>query len=322
MNKYIKKIIISSLVVLSLVLIPNANAQTVVSTNTDQITLNASVNPGGVATNAWFEYGTDSSLNYHETTPHVYIGNGTQEVPFSQKLTGLTSGVTYYYRAAINNGITTQKGEIYSFSAQNTVNNINTVNTNSVVNVSNTADTNYYQNTTTTNITATGAVLNAVFTNPGRYSSDGYFQWGSTKSFGNTTETVYLGSDYTSSFSGTLSNLSPNTTYYYRAVVIQNSKTYRGDTKSFTTYSTSYNTVKGSSVTTNAYAYTNPISTTDSVITGVQNCDNLTTENNYRLTANTLNTDFLPDTLFEWLLLLLILIAVVWALRRMISPAK
>lgn len=54
----------------------------------NSVTLNGRVNSNGFATTAWFEWGTTTNL-----------GSGTISNNLTQVITGLTAGVTYYFRA-------------------------------------------------------------------------------------------------------------------------------------------------------------------------------------------------------------------------------
>ena len=65
-------------------------------------TFNATVNPKGFATSAWFEWGTDSG--YGNKTAAQSLGDGTQEIPLSQPVEQLNNQTTYHYRAVANNG--------------------------------------------------------------------------------------------------------------------------------------------------------------------------------------------------------------------------
>jgi len=64
-------------------------------------TLNGTVNPNGFATSAWFEWGIDA--NYGNTTPQQSLGDGAQEIPYSQPLDKLSSKTLYHYRAVAQN---------------------------------------------------------------------------------------------------------------------------------------------------------------------------------------------------------------------------
>src|SRR6185295_13812676 len=59
-------------------------------------TLNATVNPGGAATTAFFQYGT--TVGYGSTTPAQNIGAAMTALPVSAPVTGLVAGTAYHYR--------------------------------------------------------------------------------------------------------------------------------------------------------------------------------------------------------------------------------
>jgi hypothetical protein len=69
-------------------------------TNT-QATLNATVNPKGYLTTAWFEWGTSTS--YGNLTAATSMGSGTYDLLLSVPLAGLTRGVAYHFRVAATN---------------------------------------------------------------------------------------------------------------------------------------------------------------------------------------------------------------------------
>jgi hypothetical protein len=54
------------------------------------------VNPGGVATTYWFEWGTTTS--YGSTTPVTQAGNGAADVPVDISLDGLKPATRYHFR--------------------------------------------------------------------------------------------------------------------------------------------------------------------------------------------------------------------------------
>lgn len=71
-------------------------------------TLVGTVNPGGLATQAWFQWGTVTQ--YTSVTVKVNIPAGTQAVTFSIPITGLSAGTGYRFQAVAQNG----KGSKYA----------------------------------------------------------------------------------------------------------------------------------------------------------------------------------------------------------------
>jgi lysophospholipase L1-like esterase len=72
------------------------------------------VNPDGFPTNAWFEWGTDSTLTNFSITSNQNMGSGTAVLSFNESIS-LSAYETYYFRAAASNSWGTQKGAIKSF---------------------------------------------------------------------------------------------------------------------------------------------------------------------------------------------------------------
>lgn len=83
--------------------------------NTDGI-LNGTVNPGGLATSAWFEWGSSPFTN-STITPPVAIGNGATFVSVTNLLSGFAAGQTYYYRTVASNASGTVRGKAVAFGA-------------------------------------------------------------------------------------------------------------------------------------------------------------------------------------------------------------
>ncbi len=80
--------------------------------------LNGIVNPNALATYAWFEYGTTSSLG--TVIDNALRGSGTDNVSINKALTGLSAGTTIYYRVAANNSVgSATPGEILTFTTLN-----------------------------------------------------------------------------------------------------------------------------------------------------------------------------------------------------------
>ncbi|TFH30069.1 MAG: hypothetical protein E4G97_06270, partial [Deltaproteobacteria bacterium] len=79
-------------------------------------TLNGIVNPNGVATDVWFEYGTDPNLGVFTATDNQSLPPGRVPVAVDNTLSGLDQGTTYYFRAAASSAEGEVIGDIQSFS--------------------------------------------------------------------------------------------------------------------------------------------------------------------------------------------------------------
>lgn len=93
---------------------PNANTTTAGSVTATTAVVNGGVNPRGVATTAYFEYGTTTS--YGSRTPDQAVGadNGNRTV--SATLTGLAPSTTYHFRVVAINADGVSRGEDQTFT--------------------------------------------------------------------------------------------------------------------------------------------------------------------------------------------------------------
>src|SRR5690606_32577028 len=96
-------------------------AVTLVTGTTAQF--NGSATPRGGATTAWFRYGTSSPGTCNDTfgirTPATggsALGNGTSAVTYSEAVSGLIPGTTYYVCAVAQNPVGTHWGTVRSFT--------------------------------------------------------------------------------------------------------------------------------------------------------------------------------------------------------------
>jgi hypothetical protein len=78
-------------------------------------TVRGFVTPNGNATDAWFQYGTSSTLATFLETSKQAVGNGLIPVTASQPISGIQAFTTYYFRAAASNVGGTALGNIVSF---------------------------------------------------------------------------------------------------------------------------------------------------------------------------------------------------------------
>ena len=192
--------------------------------------LNGSVNPNGSSATYWFEYGT--SYNLGNTTVQQSLGSGTYAQQVSTYISGLQNNATYYFRIDAQNQYGTVQGNILSFSTGGGYNTCG-------------GTTPYVQTNTTSNVGQNSATLTA---NVSYTTSDmsGWFAYGTSQgnlyqTTGNTNVGNYnnYNNNYNNynnnSFSQSLYNLAPNTTYYYQAIVSNSCGTWYGQVLSFTT---------------------------------------------------------------------------------------
>jgi len=151
----------------------------------------------------WFEWGSNIASLNNQTTRFTAV-NGTSN--FNSSISGLAPNTVYYFRAVSDSPYGRTYGNTLNFRTNG---NGGTNNTSSVITNS------------ATNVTTNSALLNGTaFTNNNNSSQqNAWFQWGIGIGLGNTTSVRSISSASVASFNNTLFGLSPNTTYYYRAVV-------------------------------------------------------------------------------------------------------
>ena len=93
---------------------PTAATVAATSVTSSSATLNGTVNPHGLATTAYFQWGTTTS--YGHNTASQSIGSGTSALSVSAGITGLTAGITYHYRIVANNSSGTTYGADKTFT--------------------------------------------------------------------------------------------------------------------------------------------------------------------------------------------------------------
>ena len=97
------------------------NAETNITATSS--TLNGSANPNGAVATGWFRYATTSPGACDDVfgirTPAsggTNLGSGTSSIAYSRSVSGLSSGVTYYYCAIASNNGGTGYGTVVSFT--------------------------------------------------------------------------------------------------------------------------------------------------------------------------------------------------------------
>ena len=101
-------ILLSAFVILPLTLFSAAPQVTgpgvtnvVVAGSNACVTLQSTVNPGGLPTTTWFEWGATTS--YGKTTPAISLGATNIALPVSHWLCGLAAGTNYHVRPVASN---------------------------------------------------------------------------------------------------------------------------------------------------------------------------------------------------------------------------
>lgn len=187
---------------------------------TDNAVLSGMVNPKGLATTAWFEWGNDNTLSSPNVTVSQPVGSGTTDNTFNQLIPGLTAGTKYYYRAAASSTAGTVLGEIFSFmtAAPLSPPSVQTLPADSV---------------TTTSADLHGTVI------PNGLATNAWFQWGTDNTWVTFSETPFqpIGNGTSSvAVNATLSSgISAATTYYFRMVAQNSADPSTGSPVSFTT---------------------------------------------------------------------------------------
>ncbi len=179
--------------------------------------MNASVNPNGSSTTTYFEYGTTTS--YGSTTGVGGSFSGTTAAAVNYSMSGLSPNTTYHYRVVATNSGGTSRGSDVTFTTGTAL----------------TAPT--VQSLAATLVTSTTAQMNGSI-NPNGLSTSGYFEYGTTTSYGSTTGPGTFSGTTAIAIQSGWSGLAPSTTYHYRAVATNSGGTSIGGDVSFTTTAT------------------------------------------------------------------------------------
>ena len=234
-----------------------ANAPSVTTSSATLLTgttaqLNGSANPGGSAATGWFRYATASPGSCNDSfgtrAPAAggsSLGSGNASVAYSQGITGLVPGTTYYYCAIASNAVGTSFGSVLSFT---------------------TPTPPAVTTTAATGVTSTSATLNGTG-DPNGSTTTGYFRYSTSDPgacddvFGSRAPASggsALGSGTSAvSFAQSISGLSAGTTYYYCAIASSFEGTGFGAVLSFTTPSVPTTTTLAATLITSSSATLN-----------------------------------------------------------------
>lgn len=165
-------------------------------------------------------------------------------------------------------------------------------------------------------ISPTSANLKAQI-NPNGYVSTAWFEYGTNSNLNTYAQTEHVALTNTNnslSISRTITGLTPNTTYYFRVVTDNGRNTLKGSIAYFVTSpqtQTYTNTTYTNQTNTNTYQNNTYRNQTASTIYSTNN------SYSYRSTGNVLfGNGFLPNNIFGWFILILVVIAIIVVVRR------
>ncbi len=169
------------------------------------------INPNGADTQYWFAYGTDPTLSGAAQTAMVDAGSSPSHAQVNAYvMSGLTPGTTYYVQLQASNQYGTSSGQIVSF-----VENLPVAITSPAV----------LGTTVGTSVLGEWTIFGSV--DPNGLATQSWFLYGTSPTLSGAIQT----------YSGTLTGLMTNTTYYFQIVASNAAGTVKGSIRSFTTAS-------------------------------------------------------------------------------------
>jgi hypothetical protein len=175
-------------------------------------TLNSSVDPNGQATTVYFDLGTSTS--YGTKTPAASAGSGTSAKSMPANVSKLAGDTTYHFRVVATNASGTTVGADQTFTTTGQP-------------ITHTA--------AAIAVTPASATLSGTV-DAGGHSTNWYFEYGTTASYGTKTATQNVGSSIgAKTVSIPVALLSQATTYHFRLVASNSSGTGYSADATFTT---------------------------------------------------------------------------------------
>jgi sugar lactone lactonase YvrE len=197
----------------------SATGAPVVTTNpatnvaSSSATLNGSVDPHGLPTTVYFQYGTTTSYGF-TTVAQSQTGNTYRNI--SANISGLTANTIYHFRIVATNSDGTRYGSDSTFTTLSA--------TGAPVVTTNPA----------TNVASSSATLNGSV-DPHGLTTTVHFQYGTTTGYGHTTSMQSQTGNTYRNIAANISGLTTDTTYHARIVATNSAGTRFGSDRTFTT---------------------------------------------------------------------------------------
>jgi hypothetical protein len=176
-------------------------------------TLNGSLDPHGLPTTVFFQYGTTTGYGL-TTIIQNQTGNTYRNI--IANISGLMANTTYHFRIVATNSAGTRMGGDRTFTTL-TATGAPVVTTNPA-----------------TNITTSSATLNGSL-NPHGLTTMVNFQWGTTVSYGHSTPMLTQTGNTYRNISANISGLTTGTTYHFRIMATNSGGTRFGIDRTFRT---------------------------------------------------------------------------------------
>lgn len=178
-------------------------------------TLAGSVNPNRWSSTGWFEYGTTTSYPFTTESSRQSVGDGTAPASIEKAITGLGCGTLYHFRAVGRNVAGSGYGSDGTFTTSPCPAPVATT-------------------AAATGIGETSATLNGVV-RPNGAATTTAFEYGLTTAYGNSIPAQTVSGSSEKPISASVSRLSCDTTYHFRARASHPGGTSRGTDATFTT---------------------------------------------------------------------------------------
>jgi hypothetical protein len=178
-------------------------------------TITGSVEPEGLETHYYCQYGFNASYGSTSPTPPGTETSAAGAVPATCPLSGLQPNKTYHYRLVATNSYGTTVGEDKEFTTPSAAPSVD--------------------RQLTSVVTPTSASVTALL-NPNNEDTTYHFEYGPTTAYGTTVASADIGSGYGDvNVGASLTGLAPGSTYHYRVVASNPTGTTYGADQTFIT---------------------------------------------------------------------------------------